>query len=204
MPTSITVAPGLIQSPRTISGRPTAANTRSARRHTAGRSRVLRMRDRHGRVLGEQELRQRLADDVGAADHDRLDARRASGCTVLASMMQPSGVQGTSAGRPVASRPALIGWKPSTSLAGSIASMTFCASICARQRQLHQDAVDRRIGVELPTSASSSASLGGVRQAMIERAHAGFDRHALVLLRDIDCARRIVADQHDREARHRR
>ena len=32
MPTSITVAPGLIQSPRTISGRPMAANSRSARR----------------------------------------------------------------------------------------------------------------------------------------------------------------------------
>ena len=40
-PTSITVAPGLIQSPRTNSERPIAANTRSARRHTAGRSRVL-------------------------------------------------------------------------------------------------------------------------------------------------------------------
>ena len=37
-------------------------------------------------------------------------------CTVFARMTQPSGVQGTSAGRPVASRPALTGWKPSTSL----------------------------------------------------------------------------------------
>src|SRR6185369_5152322 len=41
MPTSITVAPGLIQSPRTISGRPIAATSRSALRHTAGKSRVL-------------------------------------------------------------------------------------------------------------------------------------------------------------------
>ena len=40
MPTSITVAPGLIQSPGTISGRPTAATTISARRTTAGRSLV--------------------------------------------------------------------------------------------------------------------------------------------------------------------
>ena len=31
------------------------------------------------------------------------------GCTVLASMMQPSGVHGASAGRPEASRPALTG-----------------------------------------------------------------------------------------------
>src|SRR5262249_61614158 len=34
-PTSMTVAPGLTQSRRTISGRPTAANKRSARRQTA-------------------------------------------------------------------------------------------------------------------------------------------------------------------------
>ena len=38
MPTSITVAPGLIQSPGTISGRPTAATTISARRTTSGKS----------------------------------------------------------------------------------------------------------------------------------------------------------------------
>src|SRR6185369_14008375 len=40
IPTSMTVAPGLIQSPRTISGRPIAATTMSARRTTSGRSRV--------------------------------------------------------------------------------------------------------------------------------------------------------------------
>ena len=40
MPTSITVAPGLIQSPRIICGRPIAATRISARRHSAARSRV--------------------------------------------------------------------------------------------------------------------------------------------------------------------
>ena len=40
MPTSMTVAPGLIQSPLIISGRPTAATRMSAVRHRAGRSRV--------------------------------------------------------------------------------------------------------------------------------------------------------------------
>ena len=40
MPTSITAAPGLIQSPRTISGRPTAATRISARRQVAGKSAV--------------------------------------------------------------------------------------------------------------------------------------------------------------------
>ena len=41
MPTSMTTAPGLIQSPRTNSGRPTAATTISARRRMAGMSRLL-------------------------------------------------------------------------------------------------------------------------------------------------------------------
>src|SRR5215831_18510068 len=40
IPTSMTVAPGLIQSPRTISGRPMAATSTSARRQTEGRSLV--------------------------------------------------------------------------------------------------------------------------------------------------------------------
>ena len=40
IPTSITVAPGLIQSPLIISGRPTAATRMSALRQTSGRSRV--------------------------------------------------------------------------------------------------------------------------------------------------------------------
>ena len=39
-PTSMTVAPGLSQLPRIISGRPTAATTMSGRRTAAGRSRV--------------------------------------------------------------------------------------------------------------------------------------------------------------------
>ena len=40
MPTSITVAPGLIQSPRTISGRPTAATSEIGAADDGGRSRL--------------------------------------------------------------------------------------------------------------------------------------------------------------------
>ena len=50
---------------------------------------------------------------------------------------------------PIASRPALTGWKPSTSLAGiDRGDAPLLASICARQRQLDEDSVDRGIGVE--------------------------------------------------------
>ncbi|CFN62981.1 Uncharacterised protein [Bordetella pertussis] len=39
-------------------------------------------------------------------------------------------MQGWNCGFPVMSRPALLIWKPSTSLSGDIASMTRCALIC--------------------------------------------------------------------------
>ena len=44
------------------------------------------------------------------------------GCTVLARRMQPTGVQGASAGKPADNRPAFTGLKPSTSFAGSTAA----------------------------------------------------------------------------------
>ncbi len=76
MPTSITVAPGFSQSPLTISGRPTAATTMSARRTTSGRSRVRLWAMVTVQFSREQQLRHRLADDVRAADHHRLEARQ--------------------------------------------------------------------------------------------------------------------------------
>ena len=200
MPTSITVAPGLIQSRRTISALPTAANTTSARRQTAGKIAGPGMRDRHRRVLRKQQLRERLADDVGAADHHRFEpvergharsspgARSRAACRARAPAARPT------------SRPAFTGWKPSTSLPGSIAAITFLRIDLRRQRQLHQDAVHGR-------SALSRADEPAVRlrwsrrQAVIERAHAASGGH-LHLAADIDLARRIVADQHDREPRH--
>ena len=104
MPTSITVAPGLTQSPCTIRGRPTAATSTSARRQTAARSRVREWQMVTVALAREQQLRDRLADEVRAPDHDRLgalelDASRSS------SPMQPAGVHGRRPGRPLASRP---------------------------------------------------------------------------------------------------
>ena len=103
MPTSITVAPGLIQSPRTISGRPTAANSRSARRATAGRSRVFECATvtvafsaSSSWISGLPTMLERPTTTASMPASER--------CTVFASMTQPSGVQGVSAGRPVASR----------------------------------------------------------------------------------------------------
>ena len=71
-----------------------------------------------------------------------------------------------------------------------------------RQRQLHEDAVDRWVGVE-PVDQRQQIGLAGVGgQAVLEALHPGLDRR-LALVADIDLARRILADQHDRQARAR-
>ena len=103
-----------------------------------------------------------------------LRGRRATG-TDLARTMQPSGVQGASAGSPADSRPAFTGWKPSTSFAGSIAAITFCASICGGSGSCTRMPCTAGSALRRPTSASSSASLVVAGRPVIERAHAAAD-----------------------------
>ncbi len=72
MPTSITVAPGLIQSPGTIS-RPThGGDDDVGAPHHVGQVPGAAMGDRHGAAVAQQQLRHRLADDVAAPDHHRI------------------------------------------------------------------------------------------------------------------------------------
>mmetsp|Transcript_3769 Transcript_3769/g.7011 ORF Transcript_3769/g.7011 Transcript_3769/m.7011 type:complete len:213 (-) Transcript_3769:19-657(-) len=119
MPTSITVAPGLTQSPRTISARPTAATRISARRHTSARSLVrewamvtVQLSANKSCPIG---LPKRLERPITTAS---LPERLSN--SARSNMRQPSGVQLTSASPPVANSPALVTLSPSTSFAGSI------------------------------------------------------------------------------------
>ena len=128
MPTSTTVAPGLIQSPRIISGRPTAATRMSAVRHRAGRSRVrewamvtVQLSPSSSWAIGLPTMLERPTITAFSPD--------SSPSSCFSSIRQPSGVHGTSPGSPTASRPALTTWKPSTSLSGSMAPSTAEASI---------------------------------------------------------------------------
>ena len=57
-------------------------------------------------------------------------------------------MHGTSAGRPDASRPALTGWKPSTSFSGAIEVEHLLLADVLRQRELDEDAVDGVVRVE--------------------------------------------------------
>ena len=53
------------------------------------------MGDSHRRAFADQQLRHRLADDVGATDHHRVEAGQVAKLA-LQQVRQPNGVHGTS------------------------------------------------------------------------------------------------------------
>ncbi len=199
MPTSITVAPGLIQSPLTISARPTAATRMSASRQMPGRS-----LEREWAMVTVQSaassswaigLPIRFERPITTA---RLPDR--SPTTSLSSTMQPAGVHEVRAGRPLARRPALVTVRPSTSLSGEIAATIDALTRVVGHRELHQDPVDGRIVVEALDQRQQLGLRGLGRQAV------GLGMHArggglLALAADIDLAGGVLADQHHGQAR---
>ena len=127
MPTSTTTAPGRSQLPFTSSGRPTAATSTSASRQMAGRSRVrewqmvtVALRPKSSRAVGRPTMVLRPTTTARAPS---------SGTPAWSSRAStPAGVHGTRYGRPDARRPTLTGWKPSTSLRGSMRSRNSSAA----------------------------------------------------------------------------
>ena len=199
MPTSITVAPGAIQSPGTMRGRPTARRPGYRRGGIPRRgSRVREWAIVHRAVLAEQQLRHRFADDVGAAEHEgaqplqraqpvlqhRQAAARRARRQRLAAGRQPAGVDDVEA---VDILVRVDGVEH-----GGLGD-------AVRQRQLHQDAMDGGIVVQAPHQREQRFPVRIRRQLVLEGVQPGLDgRPALVA--DIDLARRILADQHDGEA----
>ena len=130
----------------------------SARRQTAGRSRVrecatvtVQLSPSSSCAIGRPTMFDRPITTASSPASSPSRSR--------SSIRQPSGVQGTIARRPVASRPALATWKPSTSFSGATASSTRSGVDVRRQRQLHQDAVDRRVAVQ-PLDQRQELGLG--------------------------------------------
>ena len=156
------------------------------------------MRDGHGRVLGEQKLHQRLADDVGAADHHRIEPaqRRMHRLGELDAADRRTRRQRRQARR----QPTGIERMKAIDVLGRIDGGDDARRIdLRRQRQLHQDAVHGGIGVELADKTEQLVGAGRGRQMKIERLHADFDDGAR-LAADIGFARRIFADQDHRQA----
>ena len=113
--------------------------------------------------------------------------------------MTPSGVQGTRAGLPDGEPPDIQRVEP-VHVLGRIDRLEHgLGADLRRQRKLHQDAVDRRVGVE-PADLCQQRRLGGVRgQADGADGDAGLVGGA-VLGAHIDSAGGIVADQHHGQA----
>ena len=69
-----------------------------------------------------------------------------------------------------------------------------------RQRQLHENAIDGRIGVQLFDQREEVGLRRLGRQLVLEARHTGFHR-LLALGADVDLARRVLAHQHHGKAR---
>ena len=141
-----------------------------------------RMGDGDGGVARQQQLRHRLADDVGAADDDRLGAgeRPVQG---LRGAVDQHHAAGRRAGheralqRPRRQQAGVERVKTVNVLARIDGLQHLFGVYLPRQRQLHEDAVDGRIGVERGDKAQQFGLAGRRRQIVLHGMKAAGRRH---------------------------
>ena len=169
MPTSITAAPGFTISAVTMRGCPTALTTTSARRTKSARFSVrewqmVTVQFSRSSIMarGFPTMFERPTTTAFAPDSGTPASFR--------SRTQPAGVHGSSGARPRSSRPALIGWKPSTSFSGATEAVTRSefmprgSGSCTRMPLIDSSAFSRAIS----ESTSSSVAVSG-RRTVTER-----------------------------------
>ena len=114
--------------------------------------------------------------------------------------MTPAGVQATSASRPCISRPALVGRQPVHVLGRVDQRRQLGVVQVVGQRQLEQDAVDARVGVQLGDQRRQVLARHVATRLVVE----GLDAHlgaVLALHAHVDGRGRVVAHQHGGQAR---
>jgi len=102
-------------------------------------------------------------------------------CTVFASRMQAERRAWRQRRQAGGEPPGVDRMKAIDVLGRIIASEHLLGVDLLRQRQLHQDAVHRRIGIELVHQRHQFGLAHAVRQAMVERRHAGLFRGLALL-----------------------
>jgi len=151
------------------------------------------------RAAGDQQFqRERPADVVGHADHDRMLA--AHGSIGVAE-------QGHHAlGRAWAQAEAAQGQAADVHRLEAVDVLVRIDAVDQRvlvdvrgQRRLHQDAVHRRVGIEPVDQREQRVLRGACRQVEIERTEADL-LAGLALVAHVDRRGRVLADQHDGEA----
>ena len=128
----------------------------------------LGMRDGHGGVLRQQQLRDRLADDVGAADHHGVHA----GERGVHRLRQHDAAERRARHqrRQAAGKPPGIDRVKAVDVLGRVDRRDHLLGVdLLGQRQLHQDAVHRRIGIELADQRQQFGLAHGLRQLVVER-----------------------------------
>ena len=204
MPTSTTTAPGFTMSAVTNFGWPMATIRMSASRVTAARSRVrlwqsVTVASPPGPRCDEHD-RQRPAHDVAAADDHHVPAGDfdAAAHQQLLHALRRAGQEP----RPALHQPAdVLRMKRVDVLRRAHGQQHAVRIDLRRQRQLHQDAVDRLVLVQLGDQLEQLVGRGARRQAVQLAFDA--DRLArLALVADVDFAGRIVAHEHRGQARH--
>ena len=199
MPTSITVAPGLIQAPRINCGRPIAATRISARRHSIGQVARPGVGDRH-RAVGARAAAPRAAcrrcwSGRPRARAGRPDRRPASGAAGDAAHRrarhQEVGIEGAAA----AEQPADVERMKAVDVLRRIDRIEHARGVdLVGQRQLDQDAVHRGVGVERAQPGEQVALADVSRQLEQSAVDADLGGHSR-LGAHVGPARRMVADQ---------
>mmetsp|Transcript_15182 Transcript_15182/g.45779 ORF Transcript_15182/g.45779 Transcript_15182/m.45779 type:complete len:373 (+) Transcript_15182:227-1345(+) len=186
MPTSMTTAPGFIQSPRIISARPHAAITTSASRQISAPLGVLECTTV---TVASWPCSRRAAGVPTMLDRPTTTARLPDSSTpaLFKSSMHPLGVHATKAGsRPrMARRPMLSGPKPSTSLSPEMASSTRCSLMWAGMGSCTRMPCTAGSSLYPRTTCSTSSSVASSGRS-VPKSTMPTSTHAFFLLRTYD------------------
>ena len=150
-----------------------------------------------GAVLGQQQLRHRLADQDRAPDHHRILAGKIAE-PVLEQHQRTKRRAGDKAGQAQRKPAGADRGQPVNVLVRADPRDHRLLVEVLRERQLNEDAVDHRVGIQPVDQRQQAILIVVFRQAVFEAGHAALDGR-LALGGDIDLARRILAHQHDGE-----
>ena len=157
-----------------------------------------RVADRHGHVLGEEQHRHRLADDLAAADHHGLLALQLH-AVLREHHHHARRRRGHQERLAEIEEPRVLHVEPVDVLRRIHGAQHRRLVHVLGQRQLHEDPVHCVVGVEVGDELED-LGLGRVGwEAMVARVDPGLVR-GLVLRADVDVRRGIVTDQDRRQA----
>ncbi|EKD61865.1 MAG: hypothetical protein ACD_54C00063G0003 [uncultured bacterium] len=155
------------------------------------------VRDGDGAAITQQQLRHRFADDIRPPDHNRIQPRQRP--MMVAQHHQTTQRRARHHRLLPGAQQADVRDMKAIDILGRINRVDDQFRVqMRRQRQLHQNAMHFRIGVQRFHQRQQIGFCGIHRQTMFKRGHADLDGRG-VLVAHIDLRRRVFADQHHRQ-----